>query len=269
MFVDGVLLAPVLSEDALEPGSFYVDEANDTIALFPPAGTNMAKALVEVSVRPRGIDIGAEKNIAIRGFKIQHFATPWKLGLSAVRFYKGSDGGIVEDSEIVWNNYVGFSVTASQDTTVRRVRMNSNGLHGFAAWRSRGLTITDSESSFNNWRGEWGGHTGWSPSNKVMQMRDFTIRNHDAIGNRGRGLWLDDDNENVLIENVECRDNLKDGLFVEATQGPVTIRNSRFSDNGEWGIRINNSSNGVLAGNQIEIAATTRDEDAGEQETLA
>lgn len=110
----------------------------------------------------------------------------------------------------------------------------------------------DDETSFNNRRGFQGNFLYWSVAGtKYLHMHGAIIRRHTSKGNHAAGLWLDTDNENVLIEDSRLCGNLKTGLFLEASQGPMTVLNSYIYQNGEWGIRGIASRHVLLEGNEI------------------
>jgi hypothetical protein len=72
----------------------------------------------------------------------------------------------------------------------------------------------------------------------------------NAIANHTRGFWLDYDNSNiVIVEGCVCG-NLSDGINLEASEGPITIKKSRICRNENYGI-TSDSSRLTLDGNTI------------------
>jgi len=55
----------------------------------------------------------------------------------------------------------------------------------------------------------------------------------------------------TIPENALVLNNQLDGIFLEVSQGPITITNSRFSGNGEHGIKGANAENVTLNGVEI------------------
>jgi hypothetical protein len=121
------------------------------------------------------------------------------------------------------------------------------------------VLVEDSETSHNNWRGEQGGFSGWSVGNKVLSIHGLTIRRHVASDNYSRGLWLDYDISNVILDGVEVNDNLLDGMWLEATQGPTVIKNSAFCRNGWSGLKTTYSQHVSVDNNVFALNATRED----------
>ncbi len=249
LFVNGAPLTQTLSLEETEstPGSFYVDEASDRVYLRPPDRVNMAEATVEVAVRPvlfrpQGLD-----HLALKGLVFQHAATP--LPKAAVDIADARDV-VLDDVQVVWNNWNGLSLKG-ENLRVRGLEANHNGASGVEAFEAHRLLLTDGETSYNNWRGAAGGLTGWSVGQKFNSTRALVIRRHLSKGNLSRGLWLDTDNADALLEGVTLCDNARDGLFIEANQGPVTVVGSIFCDNNGAGILTSSTHQLRLEGNLL------------------
>jgi parallel beta-helix repeat protein len=116
----------------------------------------------------------------------------------------------------------------------------------------RDLVVEDSETSYNNWRGALGGFTGWSIGNKILSAHRLRIYNHRAIENASRGLWLDYDIADVVVDSLVAVGNKRDGIWIEASQGPITVTRSTISGNAEAGIHSTFSRNVVVDSNIIE-----------------
>ena len=52
IFVNDFALSQVLAQGQLKEGTFFVNESSDKVYIFPPAGTDMTRATVEVATRP-------------------------------------------------------------------------------------------------------------------------------------------------------------------------------------------------------------------------
>ncbi len=250
VFVDGVLMRQVMDCAALAPGQFCVDETINAVRLYPPEGTNLDTALVEVGMRENLWHQAFEDHVTIQGLVFRHAPTRWADAAAAVRL-NACRNTLLLDSRIEWNNGTGLHLTNTEDFTVRRTTMNHNGGDGWGTWKIKTFTAEDTETSYNNWRGHWGEYYVWSVGNKLLGAHGLTLRRHQAIGNLSRGLWVDYDNTDVLLDDVTVTHNLSDGIFIEANQGPITIQNSRFSDNGGYGIRSANSEGVHLLKNTL------------------
>ncbi len=234
VFVNSEHLRQVLTKRALDEGTFFVDEAEDL--LYVRSDVDLPNALVEVAVRDILWNQQHEWNVTLRGVNFEKAASPWKSATAAVRII-GSNNFRLEDSSISWNNGRGLVFIETVNAHVSRTTMNNNGWDGWGSWRVINLELIDTETSFNNWRGHLGGFHGWSVGNKLESTHGLVIRNHRSVGNFSRGLWLDYDMTDVLVEDVYIADNLGDGIWVEASQGPVTINHAVVCSNGGDGLK--------------------------------
>ena len=250
VFVDGERLEQTLLRSTVEstPGSFYVDEGANRLYMRPPSGTSVSSSLVEVSTRARVFWAHALHDLVIDGVVFQHGASPVAKGAVYVI---DQDRVTFENVVVRENNWDGLSFALGEDLTVRGSRMNDNGASGVTAWRTVNLLLEDSESNRNNWRGHAGGLHGWSVGNKFLESRDLVIRRHTSIHNLSRGLWLDYDVHDALLEDLYLCENQNDGIFIEASPGPIVVRNSTFCDNTRSGIQTSSTNGLVLEGNTL------------------
>lgn len=250
VIVDGAMQRQVLSRTELVPGSFYVDEAQNRLWLKPMPGVDPANAIVEVGIRPVLWDQNHEDNVTLRGLTFQHAVTEWAVARAAVRI-SASDNVVIEDARFEWSNWTGLYVGESNGVQIDDVVMNNNGGQGWAMFRVNDVEIRNSATSFNNWRGGWGGFTGWSIGNKILSARKLRIYDHRAIGNESRGLWLDYDISDAVVSGAVLNENHRDGIWIEASQGPITIRKSVMRDNHEAGLHSTFSHNVVIDSNEF------------------
>ena len=253
IFVDGIPLEQVLSVGEVNAGKFYVNESNDTVYLIPPVGISMTNTKIEVAVRERLWEQFYEDHVTLRSLVFEHAATPWSTSNAAI-WIGGSDNFRLEDSEIRWTNWQGIYIGESDNVLIKNVTLNHHGGQGWGMFRNKNVVVEDSETSHNNWRGKLGNFHGWSIGNKLLSIHGLVIRNHKANDNHSRGLWLDYDISYVLVDGLEAKDNLLDGMWLEASQGPTTIKNSLFCNNGWNGLKTTYSryvsvDNNLFAGN--------------------
>ncbi|MBN1864302.1 MAG: right-handed parallel beta-helix repeat-containing protein [Victivallales bacterium] len=249
VFVDGNKLTQKLSLEELVPGSFYVCEDEEVIYLRPTDEDDLESAKVEIATRDRTFLSQRRKNIVLRGLTFLHDNQP--AAGPRPGFY-GSSDILVEDCVFMWNNFNGFGFWDTHGITFRRSVANNNGGAGVTSWKISNVIWEDNETSHNNWRGEKGGFVSWAVAGaKILQVHDTIIRRHRSVGNKTRGFWFDIDNVNIVVEDAFWVDNLSDGLFIEATQGPIMIRGSVIAFNGANGILSTNSSNVFLDDNLI------------------
>lgn len=250
IFADGHQLRQVLTRDELQatPGSFLIDEGAGTVTVRMPAGVDPGQATLEVGTRTHLFRSSGWNNVTVRGITFQHAVNPIQQHAVVI---ENSRNVVVEQSEVLWGNWTGLGVIWSENVTVRDTRMNNNGAVGFIVYQSRDLLFERSENSYNNWRGAWGNYRNWEDGSKVWGVRGMVVRNHTAVHNYSFGLWFDYDNEDVVIENSFLAHNALTGLFLEASQGPFTVRGNVICDNVRWGVMDGKSSHVTLAGNHI------------------
>jgi hypothetical protein len=262
IFVNGRLLTQALAQSAMTEATFYVDEPAGWVYIWPAAGTEMAKSTVEVAIRPT-IFKASGANITIRGVTFEQAAT--FLDDSAVDISGGSYI-LVEDTKYLWNNWGGLDIEDSTNATVRRSVANHNGGRGISDWRNRHLLFEDDETSFNNWRGAWGGFFDWAMGGiKNMRAHGGVWRRHKAVGNQAYGLWFDWDNQDVVVEDSTFCDNQLPGVFLEASQGPIRVARSTFCNNARDGVFGNGAEYVTLQNNVFYHNGVSQIEAGGSQ----
>ena len=246
IFVNGRLLTQVLSPGAVTEATFYVDERAGWVYIWPAAGTDMAKSMVEVAIRPN-IFKASHTNITIRGLTFQHAAT--FLDDNAVDV-SGGGSALIEDTQYLWNNWGGLDIQDSTNAVVRRGVANYNGGRGMSDWENKNILFEDNETSFNNWRGAWGGFVDWAMGGiKNMRVHGGIWRRHKSFANRSYGLWFDWDNRDVVVEDSVLCDNELSGLFLEASEGPIAVVRSTFCNNAHAGVSGNGTERVTLQDN--------------------
>ncbi len=265
VFVDGLLLTQVLSADQMTPGTFSVDEGAHRVFLWAPRGSDPTTATVEVAVRDPLLKTASRMNLTIRGLVFEHAATA--LDAAAV-MVDGMRAFVVEDTTFRWNNWGGLAISGSADAIIRRTTGIHNGARGMSDWKNKRLLFEDTETSYNNWRGAWGGFYGWAVAGiKNMLLHDGVFRRHKSVGNATYGFWLDTDNRNITIENGLWCDNVE-GAFIEASQGPIVIARTIICRNKSIGLITSISGHvtlrdSVLYDNGGDAQFATNDVDSG------
>ena len=246
VFVNGVPLVQVLSPADLNGNSFFVSELDQTISMRLAPDTRVEDALVEVATRSPIFSAQGKTNIVLRNLTFRH-GNP-AVQDSAVRI-SDSSGVLVEDCDFSWNNWDGLDVVVSNDVTIRTSVANHNGGSGLGGYKIKRLVMEDNDSSYDNWRGAQGQFFGWAVAGgKFGAIHDGLIRRQRATANQSRGFWLDFDNVNVALESCALYGNKTDGIFIEANQGPVAIRNSVMA--------LNLEGAGVSGANSSDITVT-------------
>jgi hypothetical protein len=279
VFVDGAPLRQVLSRSELEnaDGRFLVSEETDEIFLHLAPTTDLTESIVEVSTRPSLMFIASRENITLRNIQFVRAANA--AGAAGAVAITNSRNVEVIDCVFDWNNGSGLSLHPGEEITVRGIQANHNGVGGFTGFGVRKLRVYDSEASFNGWRAS----SGWDISDhssvldmnfidfaagqKFFRLRDASFVRFRAVNNLTGGLWLDYDNEGVSLEGLTLNGNLTHGLFVEASQGPISLEVSQVCRN-ETGILVGNASEVTVLENVIAMNALAQIFVAGEGERV-
>ena len=250
IFVDHKPMDQVLSLDELKKGSFYISEEESKAYLHATSEKPLAETIVEVAIRSDLFKINQANNVTVRGLTFQHDTTGMSTLGAAVHFVN-SNNLLIEDCEFVWNNWFGLRFSGVANVTTRRNKAMYNGGAGWEAWKVKNLLSEDDETSYNNWRGVKGNFLGWEIAGaKHHKVHDAVYSRYKSVGNFTRGLWLDYGNSNIVIEEGCLCGNLVDGINLEASEGPITIKKSRICRNESYGI-VSDSSRVTLDGNTI------------------
>lgn len=250
VFVNGAPLMQVLSSGELVDNSFFVSEAEGSVTIRVPPSIVMDQAKVEVATRSPILSAQQTTNFVLRKLTFRHGNSA--VPKSAVQI-TDSSGVLVEDCDFEWNNWDGFDVLVSSDVIIRRSAGNNNGASGLGGYKLKRLVMDSADTSFNNWRGAQGQFFGWAVAGaKFGVIHDGLVIRHRALANQSRGLWFDYDTVNMSIEQCGLYSNKSDGVFIEANQGPVAIRDSLISGNIEGsGVLGANSSDVTISGSAI------------------
>lgn len=247
---NGILLKQVVTRTELsrEPQTFHVDEERGEILIHLAQGVDIANTKIELGVRPSIFVANRIGHVLVRGLTFQYAATP--LQDAAVQFNSCVDV-TVEDIRIQWNSWNALALNRVRDVVLQGVVANDNGAGGIGGWRVMNLLVTDSESSRNNWRGAWGEFRGWATGQKFVGTYNARFVRFRAVQNQATGLWFDTDNAGILLDQVTLSENATRGLYLEAVQGPIAIRESLLLNNGQIGILATSVANLTLDSNVI------------------
>jgi parallel beta-helix repeat protein len=227
-------LTQVPSSRSLVPGTFSIDDALSRIMVLP-SRVGQDRTLPDhpgdlaVSTIERLLECRGVRNCTISGLLFRGAMSP--IPGAAVEITDCSDITL-DNCTVEWNNWDGVLVTRSNRVTLSSCRMNHNGGSGLGYFDGHDVTIEGCETNANNTRGVLGGFTNWATGGaKILKMHNVAIRNHQSRWNDTLGFWLDWENTDVVISGLICEDNLGDGLMIEASQGPVELRDSEFRRN--------------------------------------
>jgi hypothetical protein len=244
VFVDGELYTQTSHPAGAPAKTYCVDEANDKLYLFMPAGQSPADHMIDVVTGDVLFDCGRDY-YALRGLVFQH---------ANVAVWAGGSHTLIEDCSFNYCNsqgiYLGWG-GGSEDIVMRRCAGNHNGLRSFYPDRPIfDVLMEDCITNYNNWRLYWGGDIG-SNGMKAMFARHMVVRRHEAVSNLAKGLWFDCDNRNVIVEDCLIAHNLTDGIWSEINPDGVTIRDCIIAYNQFTGLIIANSEHLIIENNKI------------------
>jgi hypothetical protein len=254
IFINGTHMTQVLSKTSMQPGTFFVNESSATVYVWPPSGTDMATATVEVATRPTLFSDNRESNVVLRGMTFQYANTC--RGYAAVSFSSSITNILVDSDSVNWNNASGLAfLGGAENFTVQSSFANHNGQKGFATHQVKyGLWQSDT-ANYNNWRGAQSAFYVYdSGAFRLFLDHNGTFNNPVALFNETNGIHFDTDNENAILSSPLLADNLY-GFLLEKSQGPVTVSNGYFCLNNlqnqvnVGGFDFRNSPNATLTGN--------------------
>lgn len=230
VMVNGVPLTQVMAFNDMLPGTFYYSDVYKLLHIAPPAGTDMSKALVEVSARPKTLTLQGRSNVVLRGLSFEHASNCFNTTSASV---SSSYNVLIDSITADWNNWGGFGVFGSSYVSVQNSSASYNGGVGFMGTRGQNVEFYANESDFNNWRGAQGAFYDWAAGGaKFFQMRSTTIENQLSYNNQAQGLWFDTDNQNIKIDKSVLSGNVLAGLQIERNEGPITLQNSYLCNSG-------------------------------------
>ena len=234
VFVSGVSLTQVLTLNQLGVGSFYVDETNGVIYIYPPVGTNIGSAAIEVPTRASIFSAVNRSNIVLRGLTFQ-YGNPCR-GVDQVSF-AASNNILIDGDSFKWSNGGGIGFSGTNSFTVQNSVARHNGVRGFHAIESKNGLWTNDEADYNNWRGSQGGIYGWQGGGfHFFAQHSNTVNGAKLLFNQTHGVHWDTDDENDSMTNVLAVGNLRVGVFVEKSEGPVSLANSDVCGNSLLGL---------------------------------
>jgi Right handed beta helix region/Protein of unknown function (DUF1565) len=234
IFVNGAKLTQVLALGQLAPGTFYVDESHGLVYAQPAPGTSMSGADVEVSTRNNLLTATNSQYLVVRGITFAE-ANPCRDSPATVMVYNSSQI-LFDQDQFNWNNSAGLQLSGVQHFTVSNSLANHNGESGFGSDKSKNGLWSSDEADYNAWRGAQGAIYGWNSGGfHFFEQHSNTVNGATSLYNLSHGLHWDTDNENVTTTGIVAANNLGNGIFVEKSEGPVSIANAKACNNDTLG----------------------------------
>jgi hypothetical protein len=259
VFVNGFRLNQVMFSSELQAGTFWADAGgSNQIYIWPPAGTNMPEADVEVATVSRSplMSTDGVNNFVIRGLTFEYDNSCTQLG---PRIVNGTNV-LVDADRFLWNNSMGFGIFAgagsTQNVTVQNSVANHNGQIGFGGYQVKYVLYQNDQSSYNSWRGAEGAfyEVGFNGSYFFL-YHNSNFSGYSSYYNASSGVHFDTDNAADQVIGLQSGGNNLEGLSIEASEGPFLVQNSNVCSNSldpaakRGNILIDDSSNVTLTGN--------------------
>lgn len=196
-------------------------------------------------------------NVTIRNLVIERYASPLQMGAITAGGHTASEqrhGWVIEDCEVRTND--GGGIRLGDGMILRNSNIHHNGQIGLVGISNGGL-IDGNEIAYNNTKNV---NAGWEAGGtKFVASDGLVIRNNFVHHNKGKGLWTDIDNINILMEGNVVEDNTEAGIMHEISYRAVfrnnVVRRNGFGGPG-WlwggGIVIANSPDVEVYGNRVE-----------------
>ncbi len=229
--VNGQPLTEVLSISAMQPGTFFPDEAASTVYVWPPIGTNMATATVEVATRPTLFSDNGQSFVVVRGLTFQYANSC--VQNPAVQVVFKATNVLIDKDNFLWNNAMGLAFAGGVSKfTVQNSVANHNGEMGFHTAQVKYGSWQSDTTAYNNWRGAQGAFYSWDAGGtKFMWDHNSTFNKLSAVYNLAPGAAFDTDNRDATITSLVAVGNYGNGFFAEKSEGPLTFASSYFCGN--------------------------------------
>jgi parallel beta-helix repeat protein len=257
--INGKLLTQTLSTSLTTPATFAVTDGSQ-ITVYPPAGTNMSTADIEVGVRsglfsaPYGVS-----NLVLRGLTFEYDTTPINGNGKGAVTTNSANNLLIENCKILYNNWVGISLMMSNNVTFSNIDADANGEDGIKGYHVTNWLLNNSETTWNNWRSASGNLYGVDVAGmKVMDVHGLALQNFTSRNNLAYGLWFDTDIANAAVSFSNLSFNLKSGLLIENCEGPVRLSNTLVSYNKSLGIIGNAAQNIAISSSTLYGNAVTQ-----------
>lgn len=238
--------------DLIAESFFYVLSERK---LYVKSTRDLRSAVVEASVRPRGLFATDVKHLVIEDLEVQHANTS----------VTGRGGALVVWGESVrlnrvsatWNDLIGIQV-GGRHIEVIDSEASFNGQMGLSA-RGQFNRFVRVRAAENNRRGfnKWWEAGGFKfIGERDAGLLDSQVLECQALNNRGDGIWLDWKNARVEVSRSLSAYNSGFGIHYEVSSQGV-IQDNIVLGNGQRGIYLSTSDrtsvlNNLVVGNGLE-----------------
>jgi parallel beta-helix repeat protein len=246
IFIDGVAQRQVGSLSEVTAGTFFHDRGADRLWL----GSNPAGKQVRVSKLVRALMVRSSGSV-VRGIGVQRYS-PSVPDMGAVTL---ETTGITAENVVIADSATTGLYVGGADITLRNLHLVRSGMLGMNGNRANNLVMERVLSEDNNVE-------RFNPSpaaggTKIADTDNARVRDSIFRDNYGTGLWLDVSSSNATFTGNEMRNNHRHGIFLEISS-TITVANNFITQNGGYGIKVNNTSkvniwNNTIVGNDRSI----------------
>jgi hypothetical protein len=229
--INGAPMEQVMSLDQMVEGTFYVDDSGQQFYIWPPSGTDLNSADVELADRGQLWNITSKNGVVLRGLTFEYSADCKSQGAVGV-IHAGTQNVLFDSDNFLWNNATGLHLFEPANFTVKNVVANHNGAVGIETFDSiNGLWQNDT-ADYNNWRGEQGEFYRWAEGGiNPYALINSTFTNITTDWNFSTGIHWDTLNENTVATNITARNNFYTGVLLERNDGPMNLTNLILCNN--------------------------------------
>lgn len=253
LFIDNVPRKRVLSLSQVGPGRWFLDYNTGDVYL----GDNPAGHKVEISVCRYAFS-GSATGVTIAHLVIEKYASPHSTG--AINGEAGT-GPLSQHWTVKWNDIRlnhGMGVRIGNYMWVYHNKIHRNGQMGMGG-TGKNVVVQNNQVYYNNYAGY--SYRWEAGGSKFVDCYNLKIQYNNVFHNCGPGLWIDINNNYVLVENNQTEYNVTAGIFVEISYH-VVVRNNYVAHDGYnpqgstlWrgsGILVNSSPNVQIYGNTVK-----------------
>jgi parallel beta-helix repeat protein len=161
-----------------------------------------------------------------------------------------SSNWVIENVVESWGNWAGI-LLHGWGHLVKDSITDDNGDDGIEGTLCQYVTLDGNISRSNDWQRDRIINPDWgSGGSKFTQVDHMLVRNHEAAFNHGPGIWFDENNKDITIENSRFHHNMS-GIMAEISTGPFNFLNNICFANEGAGILIAESANVMIENNTL------------------
>lgn len=248
LFVDEQRYLRVFSLAELQENTWFLDTDTKRIYLLDSSSINLQRRKVEISNRPYILYAPQSENIHDIILKNIHFkAAADKRSANAVQL-EGSRF-LIDSCSFSWSKARGLKVANGSNIIIQNSSFHHNGMLGITCNSIQNSLIDNCLFKENSYAYPAGWETGGS---KFVLCKNLITRRTVACNNSGSGIWYDIENDNCLVIESVCHDNLNHSLFYEISRNGEIAYNLVYS-NYYWGLDGSADLHAISGGPGISV----------------